>query len=158
MRLKSFIIESNSYNNWVRYTNESLKSDFSEYKKKENSKWRRRAKIIGAKFPFFGTIEDFKMTLNNAEVVNLTEAMDDRIGNRSHCSDIGCLKDLVSGYVRPRDVDRIVKGFETGAKIPMPIVIEGNHGTWIMAGNTRLDTAFIMGVKPKVLWVKLNGD
>jgi len=34
----------------------------------------------------------------------------------------------VSGYVRPRDVDRIVQGIESGAKLPYPIILKGDKG------------------------------
>jgi hypothetical protein len=48
--------------------------------------------------------------------------------NRSRVSSIEELKDLVSGYVKPRNVDRIVKGIEEGDEIPYPIIIKGNKG------------------------------
>jgi hypothetical protein len=157
MKFKYFLNEEKlSYNNWVRYTPESLKSDFVEYKKKENNKWKNRANRIGSRFPIFNSLEHFKEILDKTEIKNLTDSMDRKINNRSRTDSIEDLKGLVSGYVRPRDVDKIVKGYESGARIPLPIVIEGDKGSWIMAGNTRLDVAFILGVQPKVLWVKVG--
>lgn len=156
MRFKVYITENKNYNNWVRYTKQSIRSDFEEYKKKEERKWRSRADMIGMRFPLFETFNDFKQALDNARIVNLTPQMDHRIGHRSHTGSLESLKNLVSGYIRPRDVDRIVDGFINNAKMPMPIVLEGNTGTWIMAGNTRLDTAFILGVKPKVIWIQMG--
>jgi hypothetical protein len=156
MKFEKFLNEKLSYNNWVRYTPESLKSDFTEYKKKENTKWKTRANTIGSRFPIFDSLENFKEILDKTEIKNLSDSMDRKINNRSRTSSIEDLKDLVSGYVRPRDVDRIVDGFKSNAKMPLPIVIEGDRGAWIMAGNTRLDVAFILGVQPKVLWIKVG--
>ncbi len=76
--------------------------------------------------------------------------------NRSHTSSIESLKSLVSGYFMPRDVDRIVQGYESNAAMLYPIILKGSNGEWIMAGNTRLDTAFILGIDPKVLYVDVS--
>ena len=153
MRLKDFITEG-----WVFPDKQTMDSDFSEYKHKEDYKWKGRAASIGARFPLFNDRQHFEESLRNAKVVNLTSATDAQIQNRSHTGSIEGLKSLVNTYHRPRDVDRIVKGLTTGAKIPMPIVLKGSRGMWIMAGNTRLDTAFILGNKPKVLMVDVSDD
>jgi len=151
MRLESYLNE-----NWVFPDDKTLKADFSEYKKKEDTKWRSRVDSIGARFPLFKDFNDFKQSLKNAKVVHLRAGTDSQISNRSHTSSIESLKSLVNSYHRPRDVDRIVQGIESGAKMPMPIVLKGSRGLWIMAGNTRLDTAFILGNQPKVLMVDVT--
>ena len=145
------------FTNWSFPNEETMQADFKEYKKKEISKWRGRASSMGFQFPIFDTFEDFKNALKTAEIISLTHEHDLQIKNRSHTSNISDLKSLVGGYVRPRDVDRIVQGFKSNAPIPMPIVLKGKNGEWIMAGNTRCDTAFIMGVNPvKVLLVDVS--
>lgn len=158
MRLYQYLNEQSSYNNWTFPSDKTIKEDFNEYKKKEERKWKRRAQTIGMRFPIFDTLSDFKSSLKNAEVITVTERFDSRIMNRSHTSSIEDLKNLVSGYVRPRDVDRIVQGFENDDKIPYPIILKGSKGMWIMAGNTRLDAAFIMGVTPKALLVDVSEE
>ena len=40
--------------------------------------------------------------------------------------------------------------------MPVPIVLKFSRGYRIMSGNTRLDTAFILGVRPKVLIVDVS--
>lgn len=152
MRLQKHLL----YENWAFPSDEVMKDDFSEYKKKEMSKWKSRANRMGFRFPIFETFDDFKLALQNAEVVDLTRQMDNRIQNRSQSSSIESLKSLVGTYVRPRDVDRIVQGLMSGARLPMPIVLKGTNGMWIMAGNTRLDSAFILNKKPKVLMVDVS--
>ena len=153
MRLNQYITEK-----WVFPDDKTLKSDFSEYKHKEDYKWKRRAEQIGARFPIFADFNDFKTRLKKARVVNLTPAIDNQITNRSQTSSIESLKLLVGSYSRPRDVDRIVQGLLSDEKMPYPIVLKGNRGMWIMAGNTRLDTAFLLGNKPKVLMVDISNE
>ena len=153
MRLSKHLL----YENWAFPSDEVMKDDFSEYKKKEESKWKSRARSMGFRFPIFATFDDFKQALKTAEVVDLTRAMDDKIQNRSQTGSIEGLKSLVGTYKRPRDVDRIVSGLMAGDKLPMPIILKGLHGLWVMAGNTRLDSAFILGKKIKVLVVDVSG-
>lgn len=112
---------------------------------------------MGFRFPIFDTLQDFTTALKSAQVIALTKAHDRRVMNRSHTASIEDLKSLVGNYYMPRDVDRIVQGYKTNAAMPYPIILKGLNGEWIMAGNTRLDTAFIMGVVPKVLYVDVSG-
>jgi len=142
--------------NWSFPNQETLQADFNEYKKKEDRKWKQRAIQIGARFPIFDNIECFVKCLKDAQVKTINDSIDATINNRSMTSSIEDLKDLVGSYYKPRDVDRIINGFKTGANIPYPIVIEGSKGSWILAGNTRLDVAGIMELQKKVLWVDVS--
>jgi len=142
--------------NWTFPDAKTLQADFTEYKKKEQRKWEGRANQLDMRFPIFNDLQHFTQSLKNAEVRTLDDATDRNIHNRSHTDSIEDLKELVGSYYKPRDVDRIIKGYTDGAAIPYPIVIEGNNGAWIMAGNTRLDTAGIMGLPKKVLWVDVS--
>lgn len=112
--------------------------------------------MMGFRFPIFEDFRSFVSDLRAASVVILDEKTDSQILNRSHTRSIESLKSLVSSYQMPRDVDRIVSGFKNNDPIPFPIVLKGAKGMWIMAGNTRLDTAFILGVTPKVLLVDVT--
>lgn len=149
------LTELHTYSNWTFPDQSTMQSDFAEYKKKEQSKWKARAQIIGARFPLFNDFNHFVESLKNAQVVN-ADSIDRDVRNRSHTQSIDDLKDLVSSYVRPRDVDRIVSGFNSHDKIPYPIILKGSNGMWIMAGNTRLDTAGILGVPKKALLVDVS--
>lgn len=151
MRFKEYLTEG-----WAFPDSKTMDSDWSEYKHKEDYKWKGRARTIGARFPIFNDREHFEDSLRNAKVVYLDSVTDSKIQNRSHTGSIESLKSLVNSYHRPRDVDRIKKGIESGARLPFPIVLKGSRGMWIMAGNTRLDTAFILGDKPKVLMVDVS--
>jgi hypothetical protein len=156
MDMKIVEIQQPKFSNWVFPKPGTLQADFEEYKKKETKKWKARAESMGFRFPIFNTFEDFVSALKSAKVITLTSGHDRQIMNRSHTSNLKDLKSLVNGYNTPRDVDRIVNGYNTDAPMPYPIVLRGTKGEWIMAGNTRLDTAFIMGITPKVLLVDVS--
>jgi hypothetical protein len=155
MKLNKFLNED-IYNSWSFPSESTMKEDFREYEKKENTKWLRRVDIIGARFPIFENYKHFKNSLKGARVVTITDSLDRKINNRSRTSSIEELEDLVSNYKRPRDVKRIERGIENNEKIPYPIILKGSRDMWIMAGNTRLDVAFIKGVIPKALMVDIS--
>lgn len=143
-----------SYNNWIRYNPQSLKDDFEEYKKKETKKWRARAEQIGSRYPMFDTLEDFQQALDQAPIVNI-----DKLGpvnNLTKNLSLDDIKDMVGSYQMPRDVDRIVQGYENNVPLPLPIILKGNNGLWIMAGNTRQSTARVLGVTPRALLVDIR--
>ena len=141
-RLKA--VGSHSFDNWVPLTTAQIGQEYEwEYISHQKHSW-----LSDDPWP---TVKDFERAVKKGKVERLTEAGDRKIGNRSRCDSIADLKDLTSGYQFPRDVDRIVDGFETNAPIPYPIVIQRNGKRWVMSGNTRLDAAFILGIEPKIL-------
>ena len=153
MKFKQFLIENSiqSYNNWSYPTNKDMKSDYNEYKKKEDYKWKGRATTYGFRFPIFKNFSHFKKEIKNGKVVSLTESLERQIPESSYCETFEELKDLVNSYKRPRDVNRILNGFQNNEKIPYPIILKGNNGYFRLAGNTRMNSARILGIKVKVL-------
>ena len=143
------------YRNWIRYTPQSLSLDFSEYKKKESSKWASRAAQLGARFPLFDTEQDFQSALDQAEVVRIDELPYD-VQNMTHNTSLDSIKHMVGTYQKPRDVDRIVQGYENNQALPLPIILKGHKGAWIMAGNTRQSTARVLGISPQALLVDVR--
>lgn len=152
MKIKQFI--NRDYDNWIRYNDQSLNDDFNEYKKKETSKWKDRAKMIDARFPVFNNIEEFKKALDKAKIVN-TYTLND-VNNLTSNNNIQNIKHMVAGYLVPRDVDRIVDGFSKNVKMPLPIILKGKNGFWIMAGNTRSNVANVLGITAKSLLVDVS--
>ena len=142
--------------NWVRYTDRSLKDDFEEYKSKEEKKWKSRASIKGFRWPIFDTVQDFKQALDTAQVVDVHSI--GSVANMSNNHSINDIKDMVSSYYYPRDVDRIVNGINQGATMPMPIILQGSNGKWIMAGNTRQAVCKVIGVRCEALLVDVSED
>lgn len=144
------------YTNWVFPDNKTIDNDFEEYKKKELSKWKRRAKDLNARFPLFKDKEHYIQSLKNSPITLLSPSLDNKIQNRSQTSSIEELKKLVLSYKRPRDVDRIFQGFLQHDKIPYPVILKSNNKYFIMSGNTRLDVAFIYGIIPKVIIIDVS--
>jgi hypothetical protein len=143
-----------NYNNWVRYTPASLQSDWSEYAHKAESKWRRRADLIGARWPMFDSMDQFQQALDQAEIVNVDQLGD--VENLTRNLSVDDIKHMVGGYQNPRDVDRIIQGLQNHVALPLPIIIKGSRGMWIQAGNTRQATARVMGAVPRALLVDLS--
>jgi len=154
MRYQKYLKESNSY--WKYPTESDMKSDFAEYKVKEYSKWEQRAKDYGFKFPIFNDFNDFKKSIKQAKVTKLTNKLHKQIPNNSDLKNIDSLTDLVHSYHRPRDIDRIVKGFKNKEKIPYPIILKGSKGYFRLAGNTRTNTAKILNIPVNVLIIDVS--
>ena len=134
-----------SYNNWRMLTTKEIKFEYMvEYPKLKPA--------YGDVFP---TETDFIRAVKNAKPKTIDPSFDDRIGYRSQSWSLDSLKDLVSTYQYPRDVDRIVDGYKTNAKMPYPIVIKKGNRYRVMGGNTRMDVAFILGFYPKALIVEV---
>lgn len=143
---------------WILPFGKDLEADFSEYKKKEHSKWKSRAHNIGARFPIFDTLETFTEAIQNGRVFTLSESDWSDINNLTRIRNLEDLKSLVSSYIRPRDVDRIVQGIKNGSSLPLPIILKGNKDRWIMTGNTRLNVANIMKVPAKAIELDVSSS
>jgi hypothetical protein len=147
-----------SYNNWVRYTDESLRDDFAEYKGKEDLKWKTRAAYIGVKFPIFDDLTEFKKYLDSGEIINVDSLKN--VDNLTKNHSLEDIKQMVSTYsntfAKPRDVDRIANGINNNDKLPLPIILKGSKGTFIMAGNTRQAVARVLGMVPKAILVDMS--
>jgi hypothetical protein len=156
MRYLDYLSEQRKFTKWVNYTPDSLSSDFAEYKKKEERKWKTRAQAIGARFPIFKDFPEFTQALKSAKVKKLFKGEADKIGNLAIQNNLHGLKSLVKQYKRPRDIERIIKGFESNDKMPMPIILSGKKDDFILAGETRLNVAYTMGLLPQVLVVDVS--
>jgi hypothetical protein len=143
-----------TYDAWIRYTPESLHADWTEYVHKQDAKWCARARAIGARWPLFTNMYDFKQALDQAEIVNVDDLGD--VGNMTHNNSLADIKVMVGGYQNPRDVDRIVAGLHAQVPLPLPIILKGEQGMWIQAGNTRQATARVLGIEPKALLVDVT--
>jgi hypothetical protein len=154
MRLFDLLQENTSFNNWTRFTDASLEADFQEYKQKEQSKWKQRAEWIQARWPLFQDIQEFRQALSAAPIVDVDSLRS--VQNLTKNRNIEDIKDMVSSYAWPRDVARIQQGYQENHKMPLPIIIKGQQGMWIMAGNTRQSVARVMGITPRALLVDVS--
>jgi hypothetical protein len=154
MKLQDLLQENTSFNNWTRFTDASLEADFQEYKQKEQRKWKQRAELIQARWPLFQDIQEFRQALSSAPVVDVDSLRS--VQNITKNRSIADIKDMVSSYAWPRDVARIQQGYQENHKMPLPIIIKGQQGMWIMAGNTRQSVARVLGITPRALLVDVS--
>tara|TARA_R110000868_G_scaffold9620_6_gene47596 strand:- start:28386 stop:28859 length:474 start_codon:yes stop_codon:yes gene_type:complete len=154
MKLFDLLQENTSFNNWTRFTDASLESDFQEYKQKEQRKWQPRAEVIQVRWPLFKDIQEFRQALISAPIVDVDSLRS--VANMTKNRNIEDIKDMVSSYQLPRDVARIQQGYQENHKLPLPIIIKGQQGMWIMAGNTRQSVARVMGITPRALLVDVS--
>lgn len=113
--------------------------------------WKARCSTIGAKYPLFDSEEDFIAKVNAGKIISVTKKS--KIHNMTTLSTLDDLQDLVNSYRFPRDIAKIVKGYNAGKPMPMPIIIKGSKGSWILCGNTRSNVAFIMDIPLKAIEV-----
>ncbi|MFW6046285.1 MAG: hypothetical protein ACOCP4_00580 [Candidatus Woesearchaeota archaeon] len=111
---------------------------------------------MGFKFPIFSNFEEFKFKLKNADIIKITDKWVNKITHLTNIDDLEELKSMVKSYKRPRDIESIISGFENNDKIPYPIILKGNNGYHIMAGNTRINIARIMNITPEALLVDVS--
>jgi hypothetical protein len=113
--------------------------------------WDKRCKAIGAHYPLFDSEDDFIAKIRAASIEPITPQS--KVENVTDLETIEDVEDLVSTYQRPRDVSSIVNGYRKGGSMPMPIIIRGKKGSWILSGNTRTNLAFILKIPVKAIWV-----
>ena len=149
--------ELKSYKNWKSPSVQSMKEDFADFKRKEE-KWENRARIILLQTPLFTDFEDFREKVQNGEIREIDRSFAQKVRGMSAVSSVAALKSLVKTYSKPRDVDRIVNGMKNEEKLPMPIIIKGKEGMWVLSGNTRCNASFALGFKPKVIIIDLSKE
>jgi len=148
---ESLLIESikKQYNAWVMPSDEMLAQEYKvEHELKGKKIWESFKEFIDA--------------VKNATIVEVDEAMDNKIYNRSRTKTFDSLHNLIKSYrsyPKYRNEDTLknlytrIKNNET---LDYPIVLKYKDGNMIIfSGNTRMDVAFQMGVNPKVLMVEI---
>lgn len=136
---------------WMRPTRKDLELEYEYEYVNPSRNWKQRCHAIEAVFPIFSSLEDFIRKVNESPIERLTAVT--RVHNMTDYRTIEDIEDLVSGYHFPRDVKRIVEGFAALDKMPLPIIIKGRKGRWILSGNTRQNVALVMEVPRKAIVV-----
>lgn len=131
--------------NWVRPDLQNLEMEYKyEYMLTSRRTWDKRCKTIGAVYPIFDSFEDFAEKISSAPIQIITPSTP--IHNMTQFETMDDARKELA-----RDVDRIIHGFDNGVKIPLPIIIKGNDGMWLLSGNTRSNLAFIHNVTLKAI-------
>lgn len=133
---------------WIKPTEENLKLEY-------HVEVRLKGMNLGM------TEDQFIEAAERAEVVTLDVATDNRIEYRSHTRSKSQLLNLIRGYRsypefrNEQTIENLYERIGAGETMTMPIVIKYPSGKMrVLAGNTRLDVAFQLGVNPKVLMIK----
>lgn len=151
IKLKDILSEADiQYTSWVKPSLASLKKEFDiEQVKKGNEFWKDE--------------EEFLQAADKAEVVTISPSADSQIQYRSSTKSFKELLSLIKSYksypkYRNEDtLKALYDRFKTNKSMDMPIVIQFANGSKrVFAGNTRMDIAFQLGIKPKVLLIKSN--
>ena len=140
--------------NWVRPSDASIRKEYQiEYLKHLIHELPRN---------IFPNEAGFVKAVKAAPEMVVTAAIDSRIENRSNTSDMEELLDLISGYrsfpkFRNADTLKVLeKRIAAKQPVDMPIVVKFPGGRMrILAGNTRMDIAFMRGITPKVILLDL---
>jgi len=141
--------------NWVRPNDASIRKEYQiEYLKHLIHELPRN---------IFPTEAEFVKAVKAAPTVQIDSATDRKIHNRSRTRDMEQLLDLISGYrsfpkFRNEDtLKELEKLIKSGKPVDMPIVVKFPKGDMrVLAGNTRMDIAFMNGINPTVVMLDLT--
>lgn len=124
----------------------------------ENLKQEYHVEIVLKKNNYFSTIDQFLAAAEKGEVAEINKATDSKIAYRSRTSSKQQLINLIKGYRsypefrNEKTIDNLFERIGSGQTMTMPIVLRFKDGSLrVMAGNTRMDVAFQLGVCPTVL-------
>ena len=141
--------------NWVRPNDASIRKEYQiEYLKHLIHELSRN---------IFPTEAAFVKAVKAAPAVEVSAAVDRNIHNRSRTRNMEQLLGLISGYrsfpkFRNEDtLKELEKLIKAGKPVDMPIVVKFPKGEMrVLAGNTRMDIAFMNGITPKVIMLDLT--
>jgi len=141
--------------NWVRPSDANIRKEYQiEYLKHLIHELPRN---------IFPTEAEFVKAIKAAPTVQIDSVTDRKIHNRSRTRDMEELLDLISGYrsfpkFRNEDtLKELEKLIKAGKPVDMPIVVKFPKGDMrVLAGNTRMDIAFMNGINPTVLMLDLT--
>ena len=109
------------------------------------------------------TEAEFIAAARRGRVVEVTPAMDRKIAYRSRTATKSSLLNLIRGYRsypefrNEQTIEVLYDRIASGQTMTMPLVLNSkSQGMRVMAGNTRMDVAFQLGVNPKVLMIDVD--
>lgn len=108
------------------------------------------------------SLEDFLERAMNAPLVTWTAQKDKQTEYRSHTKTKERLLKLIRGYRsypefrNEKTIENLYDRIGSGKEMTAPIVIKRNDKMRVLAGNTRLDVAFQLGVTPSVLLIDFD--
>ena len=139
------VSEAKENDMWIRPSDENL---VHEYKVEIEIKGNN----------FFHSLQEFLKAAEEGEVVELTKEMDSKIAYRSHTRSKTQLLNLIRSYRsypefrNEKTIETLYERIGNEETMTMPIVLKFKNGSMrVLGGNTRMDVAFQLNKKPKVL-------
>lgn len=130
---------------WIRPSTENLKQEY-------------HVEVVLKGNNFFDSEQQFLQAAENGQVVTVDSETDRQIAYRSHTRSKDQLLGLIRGYRsypefrNENTIENLYTRIGNGQSMTMPLVVRFSNGSMrVLAGNTRMDVAFQLGVNPQVL-------
>ena len=130
---------------WKKPSTEELKREF-------------HVEVVLKGATFFASEQQFLLAAKNGEVLEVTPEMDKKIAYRSRTKSQDQLLSLIRGYRsypefrNESTIQNLYDRIGAGMEMNMALVVRFANGDLrVLAGNTRMDVAFQLGINPTVL-------
>lgn len=146
---------ANCENMWVIPDEKELREEYyKEYEIKSNVK-----NTFDDPFP---TVDDFVRAANRSYTLELTKESAGRINNLSKTNSFETLHDLIKSYRSygtfrtEKTLRNLYERIRNCEPTYMPIVLMTSDKMFVLAGNTRINIALQLGIRPTVLLIDLD--
>ena len=155
MKLHEIISQQVDFNNWVMPSVDDLSREYKvEYILKD------LPDVIN--IDPFPTEKSFIEAVNSSKTEKITRDMDKSISYRSRINNKNDLLSLIKSYRsypqyrNEKTLDEIFNGFNDNKPMVRPIILDINGRKRIFSGNTRMDVAYMLGIEPECVVVKIS--
>jgi len=142
------------FTNWVRPSEKQIAQEYKVEYQMKNLK-----SITDDAFPAY---DEFRKAMKSAKKLTVTKAINKNIAYRSNTRSQSALLSLIKSYRsypefrNEKTLQDIYDGFRENREMTCPIVLKFKDGSMrVMAGNTRMDVAFQLGINPVVILLKI---
>lgn len=137
------------FTNWQFPNDETLKHEF-QHEFMDKLHWQD----YGPEMSF----AEFKFKCQHSSWEEITPERDAKMSNRTHTRSKESLINVIKNYRsypkfrNEETVQNLYDRFSENMEMDMPIIMQYRGGSEaVMAGNTRMDVAFQLGINPKVI-------
>ena len=134
---------------WIRPSTENLKQEY-------------HVEVVLKGNNFFDSEQQFLNAAENGQVVTVDSETDKQIAYRSRTRSKDQLLSLIRGYRsypefrNESTIENLYTRISNRQPMTMPLVVRFKDGSIrVLAGNTRMDVAFQLGVEPQVLVINI---
>jgi hypothetical protein len=112
---------------------------------------------------YFKDLNHFIDAVKGGKIISVDDNLDRKILRRSRTSTFDSLFRLISTYRsypefrNEKTLQAIYDGFKENKPMEMPIILNlPNNKLSILSGNTRMDIAFQLGIKPRAILINVD--